>query len=312
MPQHRAYNWINIAFLALSPVAALIGVGFFLYYQGFHSEELVVFVSMASCTALALTAGYHRYYSHRSYECHPAVQLFFLLFGAAALQNSALIWASNHRLHHRFVDQEGDPHNIKKGVFWAHMGWIFYKPHPGRNFANVPDLKADCLARWQHRYYLPLGIGVGFVLPLLIGFVLGRPWSGFLWGGLVRVVLLHHTTFLINSAGHCSGLQPYSAKDSSRDSWWLALLMFGDGYHNFHHAFPGDYRGGVAWYHWDPTKWWIWSLNRAGLAWRLNRTAARSIAQARVRMARLSRVSPEEESSRKKGKNDGSTVCGYP
>ncbi len=287
MSRCREFNWINIAFLTLSPVAAFVGVGVSLYYQGFHSGDLVSFALMTSCTALALTAGYHRYYSHRSYECHPAVQMFFLLFGAAAIQNSALIWASNHRLHHRFVDQERDPYNIKKGFFWAHMGWIFYKPGPGRDFADIPDLKADRLGRWQHRYYLPVGIGVGFGLPLLIGLVLGRPWSAFLWGGLVRVVLLHHTTFLINSAGHYSGLQPYSAKDSSRDNWWLAFLMFGDGYHNFHHVFPGDYRSGVAWYHWDPTKWGIWILHLLGLTWRLNRTSERSIVQAQVRLARL-------------------------
>ncbi|HJY83118.1 MAG TPA: acyl-CoA desaturase, partial [Candidatus Binatia bacterium] len=227
MPQPRPYNWINIAFLALSPVAACLGVGFYLRYQGLHLGDLVSFCLMMSFTTLAITAGYHRYYSHRSYECHPVVQIFYLFFGAAALQNSVLHWASHHRDHHRFVDREGDPHNITRGLFWAHLGWIFYKDGPDRG--NVSDLKADRLVMWQHRTYLPIGVGLGFGLPFLIGLAFEHSWGSFLWGGLLRVVLLHHFTFLVNSAAHWVGAQPYSAKDSSRDNWWLAVLTLGEG-----------------------------------------------------------------------------------
>jgi len=289
MPRPEAYNWINIGFFALSPVSALIGVGYYTYRQGLHPGDWASFWLMLCCTGLAINAGYHHYYSHRSYECHWIVQVFYLLCGAAAIQNSALVWASNHRAHHRFVDQDGDPYNIQRGFFWAHMGWTFYKNplHLERRFANVSDLRADRLVMWQHHYYLPLSIGTGLLFPLLLGGVYGRPWGGFLWGGLLRMVLFHHITFLVNSAGHSVGVQPYSARDSSRDNWWLAILMFGGGYHNFHHAFPGDYRSSVTWYQWDPSKWWIWGLNQVGLTWRLHRTPAQYILQARMRMERF-------------------------
>jgi stearoyl-CoA desaturase (delta-9 desaturase) len=289
MPPRKELNWINVVFFTCSPLAAFISVGCYLYYQGLHPGDLASFWCMLCCTGLAINAGYHHYYSHQSYECHKAVQVFYLLFGAAAIQNSALCWASNHRYHHRFLEQEGDPYNIRKGFFWAHVGWTFYKNRasPDRRFANVPDLQADRLAMWQHRYHLPIGVGVGFLFPFLFGLTYARPWGSLLWGGLLRMVLFHHITFLVNSAGHSSGSQPYSAQNSSRDNWWLTFLMFGGGYHNFHHTFPGDYRGGVAWYHWDPSKWWVWGLHRVGLTWRLHRTPRSSLLKARREMASL-------------------------
>ena len=281
MSASRPYNWTNLIFMVCSPIAACIGVGHYLTSQHLQIGDIVAFLVMLCGTNLALTAGYHRYYSHRSYECHPALQLVYLLFGAAALQNSALQWAAKHRDHHDFVDQEGDPYSISKGLVWAHIGWTFYKEPRKRRFENVSDLRTNVLVRWQHRYILPLGIGCGFGLPGLIGWAFGQPWGGLLWGGLVRVVFVHHCTFLVNSAGHAAGPQPYSRKNSSRDSWWLSLLVFGDGYHNFHHTFPADYRGSLAWHHWDPTKWWIWSLQLCGLTWRLHRTPAQAVVHAR-------------------------------
>ncbi len=281
----KEVNWSNVAFLTLSPIAAIVGVTLYVLDRGLHPGDLVCFASMLWLSGLAITAGYHRYYSHRSYKCRPAVRVFYLLFGAAALENSVLIWASNHRYHHRFVDQGEDPHDITRGRFWAYMGWAFYRKRSEPSLENVADLTSDRMAAWQHRYYLPLGIVVGFVLPLLLGLSIGRPLGGFLWGGLFRAVVLHHITFFFNLAGHSIGRRPYSNEDSSRDSAWLSLLGFGEGYHNFHHAFPGDYRSGVAWYHWDPTKWWIWGLSLAGLTSRLNRTSERSILKARRQTA---------------------------
>ncbi len=279
----RGLHWANAAFLTLSPVAALAGLVLYSFGGRFHAADLLVFFVMLITTGLAITAGYHRYYSHRSYTCRGIVQIFYVLFGAAALQNSVLHWVSNHRHHHRFVDRDGDPHNITKGKFWAYMGWAFYREVPGTGFENVPDLKTNRLVAWQHRYYLPLGIGVGFALPLLIGLTYGRPWEGLLWGGLLRVVFFHHVTFLFNVLGHGRKSQPYSDRDSSTDTWWLSFLTFGEGYHNFHHAFPRDYRSGVAWYHWDPTKWWIWGLGLVGLTSGLQRIPRRMLVAARSR-----------------------------
>ncbi len=196
----------------------------------------------------------------------------FLLLGAAALQAPVLDWVSEHRDHHRFVDRNADPYNIIKGFFWAHMGWTFYRYSEPRRCDNIPDLVNNKLLLAQQRYHLPLGIIVGFGLPFLVGMAYGRPWGGLLWGGPLRLVIAHHLTFLVNSAGHYFGRQPYSDCNSSRDSVLLSLVTLGEGYHNFHHTFPGDYRNGVRWYDWDPTKWWIFSLSLVGLTWKLNRT----------------------------------------
>jgi stearoyl-CoA desaturase (delta-9 desaturase) len=286
MSQPRQLIWLNVVFIAASPVAAGLAVGFYAASQGFHPGDLVNFATMMLLTGFSITAGYHRYFSHRSYECHPLLQAFYLLFGAAALQAPALKWVSQHRDHHRFVDQERDPYNIKKGFFWAHLGWTLYRDDRRPTPQQLPDLAQNRLLLAQDRYHLALGLGVGLGVPFLIGLAFGRPLGGVLWGGLLRIVAAHHGTFLINSVGHFFGRQPYSQRDSSRDSALLALLTLGEGYHNFHHAFPGDYRNGVRWYHWDPTKWWICTLRALGLTWRLNRTPMERVRRLRRALAR--------------------------
>ena len=193
---------------------------------------------------------------------------------------------SDHRSHHRHVDGDADPYNINRGFLWAHIGWIFFDDlSDTRAPSNVRDLERSRLVRLQARLYVPLAVIVGLGLPFAIGLAFDRPWGGMLWGGLVRTVFVHHCTFLINSAAHFFGERPYSTEISARDNGWLALLSYGEGYHNFHHAFPGDYRNGIAWYHWDPTKWTIRSLSLARLAWGLRRTPATAIAQRRQELA---------------------------
>lgn len=278
----RQLNWRNIGFLLASPIAAAAGVAIYAGHHGVHPVDLVCFFTMMMLTGLAITAGYHRYYSHRTYECHPVLQAFFLLFGAAALQAPVLTWVSEHRNHHRFVDGDADPYCIKKGFFWAHMGWIFYRDDPRQGADNVADLRRNTLVLLQQRYHLPLGLAVGLGLPFLLGLCVDRPWGGMLWGGLLRVVVAHHGTFLVNSAGHFFGRQPYSAENSSRDSVLVAMLTLGEGNHNYHHAFPGDYRNGMRWFQWDPTKWWIFGLSTIGLAWNLRRAPKESVRRARL------------------------------
>jgi len=285
-PSSTRFNWLNASVLISTPIAAIVLTTWYVRSEGFVWTDLVPFVAMYFGTGLAITAGYHRYYAHRTYACHPVVQALMLIFGAAALQNSALVWVSDHRTHHRHVDQAADPYNIRRGFLWAHIGWIFFEDAPGTpKIANVRDLERSRLVRLQARLYVPLAVGVGLGVPFLIGLAFDRPWGGLLWGGLVRTVLVHHCTFLINSAAHFFGERPYSTDVSARDNRWLALLSYGEGYHNFHHAFPGDYRNGVAWYHWDPTKWTIRSLALVRLAWGLRRTPAATIARRRQRVS---------------------------
>lgn len=281
----RTVDWVNTLFLICTLAVAVVGVPLHLATVGFSWPIAALFGFYLAATGLSITAGYHRLFSHQAYQAIAPVRAFFLVFGAAACQNSALKWASDHRVHHLYVDEEQDPYNIKRGFFWAHIGWIFFKKS-SYDFSNVQDLQKDPLVRWQNRYYVPLAIGVGGVLPLLFGWAVGDWWGGFLLIGVARTVIVHHSTFLINSLCHFMGDQPYSLKDSARDSGLVALLTYGEGYHNFHHQFQYDYRNGIKWYHWDPTKWLINALSYLGWAQRLRMAKAAHIFQARVEVQR--------------------------
>lgn len=276
------FAWGNTLFLILVPLITVALIPIVLMKDGFHWFDLALFFVMMKISGLSITAGYHRLFSHQTYESGAFIKFLYLVFGAGAFQNSAYKWSSDHRYHHRFVDKEGDPYNINKGFFYAHMGWIFYQDPPGRSFENAKDLAEDKLVAWQHKYYLALSVLTGFVLPTLIGLAFGRPLAGFVWGGLFRVCYVHHGTFFINSLAHTYGDRPYNAKNSARDNWWLAFLTNGEGFHNFHHAFGNDFRNGLHWYHWDPTKWLILALNYMGLAHHLQRTPDAHILKARM------------------------------
>ena len=224
-------------------------------------------------TGLGITAGYHRLFSHRSYRAHVLVRSAYAVFGAAAWQQSILDWSSDHRRHHREVDTDGDPYNAKRGFWWSHMGWVMLDdPIYQRNHDNVRDLYNDPVCRIQHRFYFPISLICNLAVPALLGVLTDDLWGMLLYAGLVRVVLVHHFTFLINSVAHIAGKQPWSQANTSRDSWWLSILTFGEGYHNYHHAFESDYRNGPRWYNFDPSKWLIWVLDRSGLAHGLRRT----------------------------------------
>jgi stearoyl-CoA desaturase (delta-9 desaturase) len=161
------------------------------------------------------------------------------------------------------------------------MGWVLMRD-PNKTVENARDLSEDPMVRWQHKYYIPLAIGVGGGVPLLIGFLFNAPLGCFLLAGVARTVIVHHCTFLINSLCHFMGKQPYSLKDSSRDSALVALVTYGEGYHNFHHRFQFDYRNGVRWYHFDPSKWLIKTLEIFGLTGNLKTASEVHIFKARL------------------------------
>lgn len=280
----KRLDWINLGFLSFVHLVALVGTVLYLVLHGLTLGAVALFVAWILVTGFSITAGYHRLFSHRSYRANPLLRAFYLFFGAAAFENSALKWASDHRRHHRHVDDTEDPYNIRKGFWWAHLGWVITKtPQPqGDEFA--PDLLNDWLVRCQHRFYVPLAILTGFALPMALGFLLDDPWGGLLLAGFLRMVLLYHATFSVNSLAHTIGIQPYSNVNSARDSIVTALVTFGEGYHNFHHAFPFDYRNGVRRYQFDPTKWLIRGLRWVGLSRDLVRASPVTILKARVRM----------------------------
>ena len=237
-------------------------------------------LGMLFLCSFSISGGYHRLFAHRAYRSSGIVRLFYLLFGAASFQASVLRWASDHRDHHASTDHEDDPYNIKKGFWWAHMGWLFYKDPPS-DFANAKDLRRDPLVRFQDRHYLSLALAVGLLLPTLVARAWGDAVGGLLVAGFLRLLVQDHSTFSINSLAHTIGRRPYLPTVSARDSLLTALLTLGEGYHNYHHCFPGDYRNGVRFYHYDPTKWCVWLLSKIGLTRDLKRVPADLIQRTR-------------------------------
>jgi len=276
-------NWITTAFLLLTPLVGIVWGIAHIRAVGVHPVEIAIFAFYVCATGFSITTGYHRLFAHRSYECARIVKVFYLLFGAAAFQHSVLSWCSDHRRHHKHLDEDDDPYSIRRGFLWAHIGWLFVTEHRDRaDYSNVRDLQADPWIRFQDRFYVPLAVLMGFGVPFGFGWAVGDPWGCLLWAGIFRVVLVHHSTFLVNSLAHTLGRRPYTLAVSARDSVVTALLTFGEGYHNFHHRFAGDYRNGVARASWDPSKWLIGGLERAGLAWNLRRVPRERIVAAEL------------------------------
>lgn len=251
---------LNATFLTGIPILSAIGMVWYTMNYGVSSVELGIFGFMYIACGLSITAGYHRLFSHRTHRATWPLRLFYALFGAGAFQNSAIKWCSDHRRHHLVTDSEEDPYSVLKGFFWAHIGWVMVSQEEAV-VEKVDDLQNDPILAFQDRHIFLLGFLVGMILPGVAGwYFLGGVagfLGGFIWGGLFRIVIVHHATFLINSAAHTWGTQPYSTANTSRDSPLLSLFTYGEGYHNFHHTFQADYRNGHKWYHWDPTKWWI-------------------------------------------------------
>ncbi|MCX6888189.1 MAG: fatty acid desaturase [Verrucomicrobia bacterium] len=289
-------EWVTSTFLILTALLSLTVVPWFLLTQfnlpadaanKVHGWGFIwaMFVFYYYATGFGITLGYHRLFSHISFKAKWPVKLFVLLFGAASFENSAHDWCADHRIHHKHVDEDEDPYDISKGFFYAHIGWLLFRLKPPAPITNVKDLEADPLVMWQHRYVQWIGAFVGFVMPAVLGYAYcvlfvpaslnANPWmtalAAFLIAGLLRTVVVQQGTFCINSLCHMIGRQPYSTDHSARDSGLVALLTFGEGYHNYHHEFQHDYRNGVKRWQFDPTKWIIWSLSKVGLTEDLRR-----------------------------------------
>ena len=278
-------NWLVSSFLIGTLFLSLTAVPLYLYFFGIDWFQIVLFFVMLYACGFSITLGYHRLFSHRTFQAHWIVRLFTVIFGAGAFENSVLLWASEHRNHHKYVDHDEDPYCIAKGFFYAHMGWLMFKLKPETCYDNVADLKKDPILVWQDRYIHLLAALVAFVLPATIGFAWGG-WKSalgaFLIAGVLRVVFLQHCTFCINSLCHYIGKQPYSSKCSARDSWLMAIVTLGEGYHNYHHEFQYDYRNGVKPWQIDPTKWLIWTFSKMGLISKLRYVPAEKIVLAEL------------------------------
>ena len=297
MKNKRRWDHLNSGFLLGTLGLALVLVPLVFAHSLRHWGAWVVFLVMLLAVGLAVTCGYHRLFSHRAYQAVWPVRLLLLCLGAASFENSALVWASDHRRHHRSVDRDEDPYNSRKGFWYAHWIWVMEARTQG--LAGVADLQKDPLVRWQHRHPFLIGALAATALPVLAGLATHNLADCLIIGLLLRIVVTHHTTFFINSAAHFFGTQPYSDAHSARDNAFLAPFTYGEGFHNYHHTWQWDYRNGVKWYQWDPAKWIIKLGSWFGLASGLRSVPAPVIHRARIRMeekallASLAQASPQ-------------------
>jgi stearoyl-CoA desaturase (delta-9 desaturase) len=280
----KKHDWINIGFVLSAHVLALLAIGYLIFIRFSWWTVGLGFLWFALC-GLAITGGYHRLFSHPTYKANRLLRAFYLFFGAASAQNSALKWSCDHRVHHAKTDTTADPYNIQQGFWWAHIGWVFFE-NEHVDLTVAPDLKADPLIRFQDRHYVLLAIVAGLILPGAFGLLWGDVIGALLVAGALRLVLQWHATFAVNSFAHAVGSRPFSERTSARDSLLVAVITLGEGYHNFHHAFPMDYRNGVRWYHLDPTKWFVWTMSKVGVTWDLRRTTRSRMDEARAKVAR--------------------------
>lgn len=270
-----------ILFLFGTSLVGVVGTPIYIARHGITLIEILLMVAFASATAMGITVGYHRLFAHQSFKANPILQFLILFFGGAAFEQSALKWASQHRDHHLYVDTERDPYNIKQGFFHAHVGWLMFW-HRNTNYDNVKDLQKSAMVVNQHRFYALWAIGAGVLLPVMLGFLSGRPGGAFILVVCLRMFFVHQSTFCINSVCHKFGKPTYDIESTAKDHWFVAMLTFGEGYHNFHHRFPSDYRNGVKWYHWDPSKWFIALSSRLGWTRDLKRVSHFRILDAKL------------------------------
>jgi stearoyl-CoA desaturase (delta-9 desaturase) len=294
--RERAVQAIAVA----APLLALTAAGILAWGGTLHWQDLVVFGALYLLSGLGITLGYHRLFTHRSFKTTRALRALFAILGSMAVQGAVIEWAATHRQHHVHSDEAGDPHSPHAhghtgwrgalwGLFYAHLGWVF-RGHDRANPARYArDLLADRDMRLISRAF-PLwvlaGLGLAFGLGVALTGTVAGGLTGLLWGGGVRIFVVHHATFSINSLCHFFGRKPFQTGDESRNLAWLAPITFGEAWHNNHHAFPTSARHGLGRLQFDPTAAVIGLLERCHLAWDVVRIAPeRQLAKAATPVA---------------------------
>jgi stearoyl-CoA desaturase (Delta-9 desaturase) len=263
------------------PFAALFVVGWQLWNDALRWSDLIVFGICYIATGLGVTVGFHRHFTHRAFKTRRWVRGALAILGSAAIEGPVISWVADHRKHHAFADVEGDPHSphvdhghglrgALKGLWHAHVGWLFIHTHRGNKERYAPDLLKDPLVRFVDRTFVLWAI-VGLLVPAGLGYLIGGSWyaalTGLLWGGAVRMLVVHHVTYSINSLCHFFGRQAFATGDESRNLFWLAPFTFGESWHNNHHAFPTSFAHGLRRWQLDPSAAIIRLMEKTGLAW---------------------------------------------
>jgi stearoyl-CoA desaturase (delta-9 desaturase) len=257
-------------------VGLIVGLPFYFIYHPPGLALILISVALLVLTEIGIGAAYHRFYAHRCYTLNKSAETVLLTLATLATQGSAVRWSCDHRMHHRFSETKDDPYSITEGFWHAHMLWLFKKPKPV-DLKRVPDLMRNPLVVFQHKYADALSVASNILLAGLVGWIVGDYLGAFVLTWWTRLAVSHHLTWFVNSLCHCWGSRTYSKELTAVDNYVLAVLTVGEGYHNYHHTFPSDYRNGVRWYHVDPTKWTIWTLSKLGLAGNLKRISSARI-----------------------------------
>ena len=269
------------AIVTVAPILALGFVAWQLWERALHWGDLVVFGVLYLAFGLGVTVGFHRLFTHRSFKTKPWLRFTFAALGSAAIEGPVISWVADHRKHHAFSDKEGDPHSphvghghgirgALTGLAHAHVGWLFIHTQRGAKRRYAPDLMADPVVSFVDRtfvYWALLGLAASFGLGVAIGHSVKAGFTGLLWGGAVRMLVLHHVTYSINSLCHFFGRRRFNTDDESRNLMWLAPLSLGEAWHNNHHAFPTSAAHGMRRFEFDPSALVIRGLEKMGLAW---------------------------------------------
>jgi stearoyl-CoA desaturase (delta-9 desaturase) len=278
---HENLHRTLTGFVTGVPVLAL-GVAAWQSWDGLlKPRDLAIFAVLYVLTGFGVTIGYHRLFTHRSFKTGPVLRAILAILGSAAIEGPVISWVADHRKHHAFTDVQGDPHSphvdhgvgvrgALRGLVHAHIGWLFVHDQRGARDRYAPDLMADPVMRFVDRWFYVWAVGgvaVAFGLGWALGGSLEAALTALLWGGAIRLMLLHHVTFSINSICHVFGRKRFETGDESRNVFWLSLITFGESWHNNHHAFPTSARHGMGRWELDPSALVIRGLARVGLAW---------------------------------------------
>jgi stearoyl-CoA desaturase (delta-9 desaturase) len=279
--EHPARDRAILTVITALPMVALVVAGWQLWEQALHVSDLIVFAIVYPLTGLGITVGFHRHLTHRAFKAKTPVRAALAILGSAAVEGPVISWVADHRKHHAFSDEPGDPHSphlspdgrvrgALRGLAHAHLGWLYDHSARGLKTRYAPDLLKDPLIRFVDRTFV-VWVLAGLAVPFGLGWAIGGSFhaalTGLLWGGLVRMFVVHHVTYSINSLCHFFGRRAYETGDESRNLAWLAPLSFGESWHNNHHAFPTSARHGLGRWQLDVSAGVIWVLERLGLAW---------------------------------------------
>jgi stearoyl-CoA desaturase (delta-9 desaturase) len=236
--------------------------GFAAIWTGVSLPAVLLCVGLYVVRMFGLTAGYHRYFSHRTYKTGRAFQFVLALLGTLAVQKGVLWWAAHHRRHHKYTDQEGDVHSpVQDGFWWSHIGWVISANYDETDWNAIKDFAAYPELRWLNKWHLVPPVTLAVLCYLALG------WQGLVWGFFISTVLLYHGTFAVNSFAHMYGSRRYATTDDSRNNFWIALFTGGEGWHNNHHHYMSSVRQGFFWWEIDFSYYALWVFSKLGLVW---------------------------------------------